>query len=71
MIIGEKVPPVHPAAVGDTIYVAVPELDELFVRVWFIEVPLPAVPPLTLVCVGAPHTKLVPATVELSVTEEV
>lgn len=53
-------------AVGVTVYTIVPGDVVVAVSVCAIVVPLPALPPVALVAVGAPHAKVVPATDPLS-----
>ena len=59
--------PAHPAAVGVTVYVAVPAEAPVAVNVWAIVEPLPAEAPLTPDCVTV-HAKVVPAIVLLRFT---
>jgi hypothetical protein len=49
-------------AVGVTLYVTVPDVVPVAVRIWAIELPLPAEPPEAPVCTGDDQLNVVPAT---------
>ena len=62
--------PVHPFAVGVIVYVAVPGVVPVAVKICAMLFPLPAVAPDTFVCTTV-HEKVVPATLLVSAIEVV